>query len=73
MQIDRYGVLKVEKIRQHSVGQLRGENLHEADRADVTAHAEGAPIPEIKAGGSDGVLCAGAGLGDVLPIKAELS
>ena len=71
MKIDRHGIVQVEKIRQKPVGQLRGENLHEAHGADVTVHAKGAPVPKIEAGGGDGVLGAVAGFGDIPPVEAK--
>ena len=56
VQVHDEGTFHVEKIRQHPVVQLRGQNLHEADGPVLLSHAELLAGAELEAGRSDKVF-----------------
>ena len=48
MKIDRNVGVHIEKVRQHTVIQLRRENLQKAHRADGSAHLEALAFPKVE-------------------------
>ena len=40
MNVDGNGVVELQKVRKQLIAQLRRENLHERDRAEMPADAE---------------------------------
>ena len=71
VQIHNEGTFHIEKIRQHPVVQLRGQNLHEADGPVLLSHAELLAGAELEAGRSDEVLGGEAGGGQPIPLELE--
>ena len=71
MEIDEDAALHIQKVRQHPVIQLRCQNLHEADRAQLFAHAEHPAGLELKGAGRDKVLGGQPGGSQPVPRKAE--
>ena len=71
MEIDKDAALHIQKVRQHPVIQLRCQNLHEADRAQLFAHAEHPAGLELKGAGRDKVLGGQPGGSQPVPRKAE--
>ncbi|MPM64342.1 hypothetical protein SDC9_111228 [bioreactor metagenome] len=68
---DDQAAFHIEKISQHSVVQLRREDLQKADRASFVSHAEQIAAFELKGAGSDKILDGEAGGGQPVPRKAE--
>ena len=71
MEVDEDAALHIQKVRQHPVIQLRCQNLHEADRAQLFAHAEHPAGLELKGAGRDKVLGGQPGWSQPVPRKAE--
>ena len=71
MEIDEDAALHIQKVRQHPVIQLRCQNLHEADRTQLFAHAEHPAGLELKGAGRDKVLGGQPGWSQPVPRKAE--
>ena len=71
MEIDEDAALHIQKVRQHPVIQLWCQNLHEADRAQLFAHAEHPAGLELKGAGRDKVLGGQPGGSQPVPRKAE--
>ena len=71
MEVDEDAALHIQKVRQHPVIQLRCQNLHEADRAQLFAHAEHPAGLELKGAGRDKVLGGQPGGSQPVPRKAE--
>ena len=71
MEIDKDAALHIQKVRQHPVIQLRCQNLHEADRTQLFAHAEHPAGLELKGAGCDKVLGGQPGGRQPVPRKAE--
>ena len=53
---DNEGAFHVEEVRQHTVIQLRREDLQERYAAELFPHAKAAPVAELKGAGCDKVL-----------------
>ena len=71
MQADHQIAFHVQKIRQHPVIQLRGQDLQEADLAGLFPHGKLPPGLELKGAGGDEVFGGKAGGGQPLPVEAE--
>ena len=71
MKIDRDVAVHVEEVSEHTVIQLRREDLQEAHRADGLAHLEALAFTEIEGGGCDEVLAAQTGTGNHVEGEAE--
>ena len=71
MEVDEDAALHIQKIRQHPVIQLRCQNLHKADRAELFAHAEHPAGLELKGAGRDKVLGRQPGGSQPVPREAE--
>ena len=71
MEVHQNAAVRIEKIRQHFIRQLWGEDLQEAHRAVFSAHAKGFCIAEAQGGRGDKVLGGKAGGGHPLPVKIE--
>ena len=71
MKIDRDVAVHVKEVSEHTVIQLRREDLQEAHRADGLAHLEALAFTEIEGGGSDEVLTAQSGTGNHVKGEAE--
>ena len=68
---DDEGAFDVEKIRQHAVVEFRGEDLQDAGRAPLVAHAEAAAFPKGKGGRRDEILRGQTGQRQPVPLEAE--
>ena len=71
VQVDDQAAFHVQKVRQHPVIQLRGQDLQERGRAVQLPHAEHPPILELEGAGGDEVLGGQAGGGQPVPGEAE--
>ena len=71
MEIYNDGIVHVEEICQHLVRKLRGKDLEEGDRADGLAHTKIPAVTEVKARGSNEVLCGQTGTGYHVIIENE--
>ena len=71
MKIDRNVGVHIEKVRQHTVIQLRRENLQKAHRADGPAHLEALTLTEVEGGRRDEILGAEAGTGNHIEGETE--
>lgn len=63
MEIDDDGVIHVEEICQHLIRKLRSKDLEEGYRTDGLTHTKIPAVTEVKARGSNEVLCGQAGTG----------
>ena len=64
MKIDRNVGVHIEEVRQHTVIQLRRENLQKADRSNGSAHLETLAFAEVKGGRRNEVLGTETGAGN---------
>ena len=71
MQADDQRAFHVQKISQHPVIQLWGQNLYEADGSVLFTHAELPAGAELKGAGGDKVLGGQAAGGEPVPLKTE--
>ena len=71
MKIDRNVGVHIEEVCQHTVIQLRRENLQKAHRADGSAHLEALAFPKVERGRRDEVFAAEAGTGNHIEGEAE--
>ena len=71
MEIDDNAALHIQKVRQHPVIQLRGQDLHKADRTQLFPHAETPAGLELKGAGGDKVLGGQTGRCQPVPGEAE--
>ena len=71
MQADNQVGFHIQKIGQHPVIQLWGQNLYEADGSVLLAHAELLAGAELKGAGGDKVLGGQAAGGQPVPGKAK--
>ena len=71
VQIHNEGTFHIEKVRQHTVIQLRGQNLHEADGPVLLSHAELLAGTELEAGRRDKVLGGKAAGSQPVPLELE--
>ena len=71
MEVHQNTAVRIEKIGQHFIRQLRGEDLQETYRAVFAAHAKGFCIAKAQGGRGDKVLGGKAGGGHPLPVKIE--
>ena len=71
MEVHQNAAVRIEKIGQHFIRKLRGEDLQKAHRAVFAAHAKGLCSAEAQGGRSDKVLGGKAGGGHPLPVKIE--
>ena len=71
MEVDDDAVFRVEEIRQHFIGQLRGQDLQEAHRPVLAADAEYPAVAEAEGGRGDEVLGGQPRRGKPLPVEAE--
>ena len=71
MEADDLTGFHVQKIRQHTVIQLRGQDLQKAHRAEHLPHAEHPPVFELKGAGGDEILGGQAAGSQPIPGKAE--
>ena len=71
VQIHDQAAFHVQEVRQHPVIQLRGQNLHEADRPILPAHAELLAGAELEAGRGDEVLGGKTGRSQPVPLELE--
>ena len=71
MQVHDQAAFHVQEVRQHPVIQLRGQNLHEADRPVLPAHAELLAGAELEAGRGDEVLGGKTGRSQPVPLELE--
>src|SRR5699024_6653345 len=69
VQIHNEGTFHIEKVRQHTVIQLRGQNLHEADGPVLLSHAELLAGTELEAGRRDKVLGGKAAGSQPVPLE----
>ena len=71
MEVDDDAVFRVEEIRQHFIGQLRGQDLQEAHRPVLAADAEYPAVAEAEGGRGDEVLGGQPRRGKPFPVEAE--
>ena len=71
MEVHQNAAARIEKIRQHFIRKLRGEDLQETHRAVFPAHAKGFCITEAQGGRGNKILGGKAGGGHPLPVKVE--
>ena len=71
MQADDQRAFHIQKIRQHSVIQLRRENLQKRNSPVFLAHTELLAGAELEAGRCDEVLGGQTRRGQPIPFKAE--
>ena len=71
VQVHDEGTLHIEKVRQHPVIQLRGQNLHEADGPVLLSHAELLAGAELEAGRRNKVFGGKAAGGQPIPLELE--
>ena len=71
VQINDQAAFHVEKVRHHPVVQLRSQNLQERNRAQRSAHAETAAIPEFKACGRNEIFGGKARARQPVPFKGK--
>ena len=71
VQIHNEGTFHIEKIRQHTVIQFRGQNLHEADGPVLLSHAELLAGAELEAGRSDKVFGGKSAGSQPVPLELE--
>ena len=71
MQIHNEGTFHIEKIRQHTVIQFRGQNLHEADGPVLLSHAELLAGAELKAGRRNKVFGGKTAGSQPVPLELE--
>ena len=71
MKIDSNVGVHIEEVSQHTVIQLRRENLQKAHRADGSAHLETLAFPKVERGRRDEVFAAETGTGNHIEGEAE--
>ena len=71
VQVDDERTFHIEKVRQHTVIQFRGQNLHEADSPVLLSHAELLAGTELEAGRGDKVFGGKAAGGQPVPLELE--
>ena len=71
VQIHNEGTFHIEKIRQHTVIQFRGQNLHEADGPVLLSHAELLAGAELKAGRRNKVFGGKTAGSQPVPLELE--
>ena len=71
MDIDDKATVRIKKIGQYTVGQLRRNDLQKTCSAELAAHLEHTAILERKGGWRDKVLCGKPTSGKPLPVKVE--
>ena len=71
VQVHDEGTFHIQKVRQHPVIQLRGQNLHEADSPVLPAHAEHFPVAELKRTGRNEILDRQTRRGQPVPLELE--
>ena len=71
MEIDDEAAFHIQKIRQHPVIQLRGQNLDKRNRTEFLAHTEVLPVAELKRSRCDEILCGQTGGSQPVPGEQE--
>lgn len=71
MDIDDKATVRIKKIGQYTVGQLRRNDLQKTCSAELAAHLEHTAILERKGGWRDKVLGGKPASGKPLPVKVE--
>ena len=71
MEVDDDAVFRVEEIRQHFIGQLRGQDLQEAHSSVLAAHAEYPAVSKAEGGRGDKIFRGHPRRGKPFPVKAK--